>query len=245
MEGNDKGWFATLMEQLTKAFEKFIKIFKKYGVLTSIIFMALFICFWSLIIYPVRLDNIIEDRLQHQWEKEKEHIETEKSNSEEMRIKANEIISPLMEDIVDKFKVDRCLLFELHNNSKNISAIDFLFFSCTYEAININDYKLDYIGDNLQRQYVNNMFGAEIITMLKHKDYLEYSNLCEYKRNKRLLTKLHKFGAENVMLVPIRNDKQQPVIIICICNKDAIVYNKVYEYIKPFINQIQQTLIGA
>jgi len=243
-ETEGKGWFANLLGQIPKVFEKFIKIIKKYGIVSSLFFMLIFIIFWSLIIYPVRIDSIIENRLNHQWEKEKEHVQTEKVESEEMRIKANELVTPLMEDIVAKFNLDRCLMFELHNNSKNISGIDFLFFSCTYEAINVNNYSVDYIGDNLQRQYVNNMFGTEIITMLKHKDYLEYSNLKEYKRNKRLLTKLHKLGCENVMLIPIRNEKQQPLLILCVGNKKEINYQEVFDYIKPFIQQIQQTLIS-
>ena len=243
MEEDNKGWFANVLSQLTKTFEVFIKIFKKNGVIWSLFFLILFVAFWSLIIYPVRIDTIIENRLNHQYIKEKTENQTEKIQAEQRRLEADALITPIMEDVVDKFNLDRILLLELHNNSKNISGIDFLFFSCTYEAINISDYDVEYIGDNLQRQYVNNMFGAEIITMLRHKEYLYYNHLTDYKRNKRLFTKLNKLGCENVMLIPIKNSKQQPLLILCVGNRNEINSNEIYNYIKPFLQQIEQSLI--
>lgn len=241
---NDKGWFTNVLSSVSSTFSKFIILFKKNGILYTLLMMILFIVFWSLIINPIRVNDIIEKRLEHQWQKELKQVEETKQLAEEKRYNADALITPIMEDIVEKFNVDRALLFEAHNSTTNISGIDFLFYSSTYEVVNYDDYNLDYIGDNFQRQYISNMIGSELMTMLRHKDYLTYSNLSNYKRNKsRLLTKLNKFGVQNTLIIPIKNNKQQPILLLVICHNDKMDAKEIYEYFKQFEKQIEQSLI--
>lgn len=241
---NSKGWFANVLSSVSTTFSKFIAIFKKNGVLYTILMMILFIIFWSLIINPIRVNDIIEKRLEHQYQQELKQVAETKLAAEEKRYNADALITPIMEDIVEKFNVDRALLFEAHNSTTNISGIDFLFYSSTYEVVNYDDYNLDYIGDNFQRQYISNMLGSEIMTMLSHKDYLYYSSLSNYKRNKsRLLTKLNKFGVQNCLIIPIKNNKQQPILLLVICNNNTMEAKTIYDYFKPFEKQLEQSLI--
>lgn len=242
---DNKGWFANILSSLSNTFGKFIALFKKNGVLYTLLMMLLFIIFWTLIINPIRVNDIIEKRLEHQWEQELKQLEETKLVAEEKRYNADALITPIMEDIVEKFNVDRALLFEAHNSTSNISGIDFLFYSSTYEVINYDDYNLDYIGDNFQRQYISNMLGSEIMTMLSHKDYIYYNDLVNYRRNKsRLLTKLNKFGVQNVLIIPIKNNKQQPILLLVICNNNTMEAKTIYEYFKAFEKQIEQSLIA-
>lgn len=242
---NDKGWFANILEQLTKTFDKFIKIFKKNGIIWSIFFMILFILFWSLIIYPIRVDKILENRLEQQWNKEIEHNTNTKVNAEEKRYNADEMVTPIMDDIQQRFNLDRVLLMESHNNSTNISGVDFLFYSNTYESINLEDNSVDYIGDSFQRQYIHTLIGKELFQRLKHSNYLYYNDLSNYKRSKsRLLVKLNRNGSNNALLIPIKNSKQQPVLLMVIANRDSVNAEQIYNYFKPFEQQIEQSLIN-
>ena len=160
------------------------------------------------------------------------------------RIKADEIITPLLEDIQSKFQLDRVLLFESHNNTENISHCPFLFYSATYEVIDCDDYEIDYISDSFQRQYTNNFLCNEVMTMLKHKDYIYYDNLQDYNRNKsRLLIKLKRFGVKNAMIIPIRSNEGQVIMLIVVCNNETIDCDTVFKYLKPSLSQISQSLI--
>ena len=242
---NSKGWFANVLSSVSTTFSKFIAIFKKNGVLYTILMMILFIIFWSLIINPIRVNDIIEKRLEHQWQIEKEHINITKVNAEEKRYNADELITPIMDDLQQKFNLDRVLLFESHNNSTNISGVDFLFYSNTYESINLEDNSIDYIGDSFQRQYIHTLIGKELFTRLKHQNYLYYNDLKNYKRSKsRLLVKLNKFGSNNALLIPIKNSKQQPVLLLVIADRDSIKTDEIYNYFKPFEKQVEQSLIN-
>lgn len=243
---NDKGgWYVNILNTINNAFSKFIGIFKKNGILYSVLCMILFIVFWTLIVNPIRVNDIVEKRLEHQYQKELKQAEELKTVAEEKRYNADALVTPIMEDIVEKFNVDRALLFEAHNSTSNISGIDFLFYSNTYEVINYNNYDLDYIGDNFQRQYISNMLGSEMMTLLSHKEYIYYDNLSNYRRNKsRLLTKLNKFGVQNTLIIPIKNSKQQPILLLVIGNKETMEAKTIYEYFKPFEKQVEQSLIN-
>lgn len=244
-ETNNKGWFVNVLTSISGAFNKFIGIYKQNGIVYTTFILVLFILFWTLIINPINLNSIIEKRLEHQWEQEKEHVINTKQDAEEKRYNADELITPIMDDIQRKFNLDRVLLMESHNNSTNISGVDFLFYSNTYESINLEDNGIDYIGDSFQRQYIHTLIGKELFLRLKHSDYLYYNDLNTYKRSKsRLLVKLGNFGENNALLIPIKNGKQQPVLLMVIANRDSINCREIYNYFKPFEMQISQSLIN-
>lgn len=234
----------TLLTSLSTAFNKFVLTFKKNGLLYTTIILLLFILTFTLIINPIRIDNIVEEQIEKHYSQTKDEEQKQKSENDVKRIKADEIITPLLEDIQSKFKLDRVILFESHNNTENISHCPFLFYSATYEVIDCDDYAIDYISDSFQRQYTSNFLATEVMTMLKHKDYIYFDNLQNYNRNKsRLLIKLKRFDVKNAMLIPIIGKEGQVIMIIVVCNNDAINCDEVYKYLKPSIGQISQSLI--
>lgn len=234
----------TLLTSLSTAFNKFVLTFKKNGLLYTTIILLLFILTFTLIINPIRIDTIVEEQIEKHYDMTKNEEQKQKSENDVKRIKADEIITPLLEDIQSKFQLDRVILFESHNNTENISHCPFLFYSATYEVIDCDNYAIDYISDSFQRQYTSNFLCNEVMTMLKHKDYIYYDNLQNYNRNKsRLLIKLKRFGVKNAMIIPIRSKEGQVIMLIVVCNNDAINCDEVYKYLKPSISQISQSLI--
>ena len=235
---------STLLTSLSTAFNKFVLTFKKNGLLYTTIILLLFILTFTLIINPIRIDSIVEEQIEKHYDMTKNEEQKQKSENDVKRIKADEIITPLLEDIQSKFNLDRVILFESHNNTENISHCPFLFYSATYEVIDCDDYAIDYISDSFQRQYTSNFLCNEVTLMLKHKDYIYYDNLQNYNRNKsRLLIKLKRFDVKNAMLIPIIGKEGQVIMIIVVCNKDAINCDEVYRYLKPSLSQISQSLI--
>ena len=235
---------STLLTSLSTAFNKFVLTFKKNGLLYTTIILLLFILTFTLIINPIRIDTIVEEQLEKHYSPTKDEEQKQKSENDVKRIKADEIITPLLEDIQSKFRLDRVILFESHNNTENISHCPFLFYSATYEVIDCDDYSIDYISDSFQRQYTSNFLCNEIMTMLKHKDYIYYDNLQDYNRNKsRLLIKLKRFDVKNAMIIPIRSKEGQVIMLIVVCDNDAINCDEVYKYLKPSLSQITQSLI--
>lgn len=234
----------TLLTSLSTAFNKFVLTFRRNGLLYTTIILLLFILTFTLIINPIRFDSIIEEQIEKHYDMTKNEEQKQKSENDVKRIKADEIITPLLEDIQSKFQLDRVLLFESHNNTENISHCPFLFYSATYEVIDCDDYSIDYISDSFQRQYTSNFLCNEVMTMLKHKDYIYYDNLQNYNRNKsRLLIKLKRFDVKNAMLIPIRSKEGQVIMLIVVCDNDAINCDEVYRYLKPSLSQITQSLI--
>lgn len=234
----------TLLTSLSTAFNKFVLTFKKNGLLYTTIILLLFILTFTLIINPIRIDSIVEEQIEKHYSQTKDEEQKQKSENDVKRIKADEIITPLLEDIQSKFKLDRVILFESHNNTENIAHCPFLFFSATYEVINTDDYDVDYISDSFQRQYTNNFLCNEVMTMLRHKDYLYYDSLQNYNRNKsRLLIKLKKFGIRNVMIIPIKNKEGQVIMMAVVCNNEKIDCDDIFKYVKPSLSQITQSLI--
>lgn len=234
----------TLLTSLSTAFNKFVLTFRRNGLLYTTIILLLFILTFTLIINPIRIDSIIEEQIEKHYDMTKNEEQKQKSEKDVKRIKADEIITPLLEDIQSKFQLDRVILFESHNNTENISHCPFLFYSATYEVIDCDDYSIDYISDSFQRQYTSNFLCNEVMTMLKHKDYIYYDNLQNYNRNKsRLLIKLKRFGVKNAMIIPIRSKEGQVIMLIVVCDNDAINCDEVYRYLKPSLSQITQSLI--
>ena len=234
----------TLLTSLSTAFNKFVLTFKKNGLLYTTIILLLFILTFTLIINPIRIDSIIEEQIEKHYDKTKDEEQKQKSENDVKRIKADEIITPLLEDIQGKFQLDRVILFESHNNTENIAHCPFLFYSATYEVIDCDDYAIDYISDSFQRQYTNNFLCNEVMTMLKHKDYLYYDNLQNYNRNKsRLLIKLKRFDVKNAMLIPICSKEGQVIMLIVVCNSEIIDCESVFKYLKPSLSQISQSLM--
>lgn len=243
MENEEKGMFNNIIDSLVSGFEKFIKIFKKHGVLYSILIMVIFIVFWTLIINPIRLNNILEERLRHQYElNQKEQVE----NKQELinrRYEANEVVADIMTKILYKFKANRVLLLEKHNSVQSLGNVDFLYLSCSLEMIDLNNPNTDYISEDLQRSMTVNLLGSDVIGLLKHSKYLFYDDLPNYNKSQcRLLNKLKKQGEKQALIIPFSDAKHRPLLIMVICGNDLNV-KEIYSYVEDYSKQITDLLI--
>lgn len=225
---------------IVNAFESFVKTFKKHGFFSVTLILILFLLFYSVIMYPVDLNNVVNNALE-QSEKNKQEL-LEKSTQQ--RLNADRIVMNIMNNLVQEYNVDRCMLLELHNSTTNISGVEFFFLSATYEIINPNDTDIEYIGDNFQRQHLLQAIGEESLEQMKYQDYLYFSNLDQYHKSYyRLLHKLRQFGAKSIMLIPFCSNDKPLLIMVLVSNDAEMNAQRIYNYVKTFKREIEQNLM--
>lgn len=243
MAESEKGFFNNIIDSLVSGYEKLIKIFKKHGLLYSILLMVIFIAFWTLIINPIRIDRIIENRLEKQQEQQIEKVKEATELNIQKREKANFFVADLMVKTMKKFKgIDRILLLELHNGSQNINGIDFLYSSATYELVNDTISNPIYLYDDLQKQTNLNLLGSYIQTLM-HTDYIYFDNITHEKTNQfRLLRKI-KNGDDNEAIIFAFKDKNHRPIILLTISGENLPLDQIVEYVDQFKTQIEELLI--
>lgn len=242
-EHEEKGFFNNIIDSLVNGYEKLIKIFKKHGVLYSIFLMVIFILFWTLIVNPIRIDRMLENRLEKQQQLQIEKAKEDTELNIQKREKANFFVAELMVNTMNKFKgIDRILLLEKHNGTSNINGVDFLYSSATYELVNDTITNPTYLYDDLQKQTNLNLLGNMVQT-LKHRDYLYFSDLSKDKSNQyRLLRKLFMGGDSKAIVFSFKDRNHRPIILLVISGDDLPV-NDIVEYINQFKTQIEELLI--
>lgn len=242
-EGQDKGLFNNILDSVVNGYEKMIKTIKKHGILYSIFVMVLFIILWTLIINPIRLNNIIEERLKYQWQQTQQEQVEQKQELIDRRYQANEVVGDIMTKILYKFKANRVMLLEKHNSVQSLGNVDFLYLSCSLEMIDLNNPETDYISQDLQRQMTVNLLGSDVIGLLKHSKYLFYDDLQNYNKSQcRLLNKLKKQGEKQALIIPFSDAKHRPLLIMVICG-DNLNAKEIYSYVEDYSKQITDLLI--
>lgn len=241
---NEKSGFVSA---IVKTFDGFVKVFKKHGLLTVTFIMVLFLLFYSFILHPVNINQIVTDALK----KENEIRIEQQQKSIEQRIAADKMMNELMNDIVDNFNVNRCLLFEIHNGTSSLTNLEYLFYSATNELINTNNtqgedvYNLEYQADSFQKQHIANFIGQVVYNRLKHEKYLYFSNLESYHRTSyRFINKLKDIGAESVMIIPFVSNNI-PMVLLVLTSKDTEMdCSRIYDYVEKFRPIIEKNLIN-
>lgn len=159
------------------------------------------------------------------------------------RYTANDIIGALMNKTLHKWNCNRVILLEKHNSMQSLGNVDFLYLSASIELIDVQNEDIDYIADDLQRQVVFNLLGAEINTALRHNDYLFFNHLQTSKRNEcRLLNKLADEGENQCLLIPFADNKHR-VLLIMVITGDNLNVSEITEYINENKQQITDLLI--
>ena len=243
MAEQEKGFFNNIIDSLVSGYEKLIKIFKKHGLLYSILLMVIFIAFWSLVINPIRIDKIIETRLEKQQEQQIEKVKEATEQLIERRYQANEIVGDIMSKLLFKYQANRVILLEKHNSVKTLGNVDFVYLSASMEFLDPHNPNIDYISQDLQRRFTVNLLGTDMIALLKHSKYLYYDNLQNYdKSNCQLLSKLKKEGEKECIIYPFSDTKHRPLLILVICGENLKV-KEIVDYIDEFSKQITDLLI--
>lgn len=245
-EESGRGMFNNIIDSVVNGYEKLIKTIKKHGILYSIFVMVLFIILWTLIINPIRLNNIIEERLKFQHEQVIEQVKEDNEIAIQRREKANYFVSELMLNILQKYhNVSRVLLLEKHNGSSNLNGVDFLYSSCTYELVNDSIENPNFLFEDLQKQTNINLLGVNLIQTLKHTDFLFFNDLQKQRNNQcRLLRKLYAAGDKQSIIFSFKDSKHRPIIML-IVSGDNLNVQGITDYVNQFKKQIEELLIDS
>lgn len=238
--GKTGNWYDTMLNGMASAFGKFVSAFKKHGLLFSTFVMVLFVLCYTLIINPIRLDRIVESRLETAYQKGKQ----EEAESMQRRLKADQIVGDIMTRMIDKFPdIHRCLVLEAHNSLRSLQMIDFLYYSCTMEMLTPNSRHFNYLSDDLQRQMRSNLIGQNMVNTLKHREYIIYDDIQEcHHPDHRLIHKLADAGDSQCIIVPFLNEEDDPVILLIVSGNE-LPTDDIIDYISTFKKQIEQCLM--
>lgn len=247
MDSNDnyiKESKSGFIDGIVGAFDRFVQTFKKHGMLAVTFILVLFLCFYSFILHPLNVNDIVMKALQRNEQMKSE----QKEKSYEQRLAADNLLQDVMQNIVERDSVSRVMLFELHNNTQNISGVDFLYMSCTYELLTPEDGDIEYINDSFQRQYLSNFMGHAVMNQLRHKDFISYDNLDDYHRNNyRFIAKLKQYGAKSAMVIPFCIEHGQPLLLMVVVNNRSgkMDAQSIYNYVKQYRKAIETALMGV
>lgn len=232
----DKGFFDSVINGLLKV----IGAFKKHGLIACTYILLLFIIFYLMIINPININSIVERLL----EKERENTLVVNDNSMKQRLKAEEVLMPVLTALVDEDDdINRSMLLELHNSIVNVSHIDILFMSATFETISRDRTDLDIVSDSFQRVPTTVLLGLNGLNNLKYKRFIYYNDAISGKNsNSRIYNKLHKLGSNAVGIIPITNHNGVPILLLILTSDKDFNMAEKYEKISPIINQIKTLL---
>lgn len=232
-----------VMSGITTAFNKFVNIFKKNGFVYSLLAMLALICFYTLVINPIRVDKIVEKRFEMMYEQSRKKETDELMEAMNRRLSADMVVGDIMTKLIDKFEnIHRVLLLEAHNSIQNHGGVDFLYYSCSMEMLSPNSRHLNYLSEDLQRQVRVNLLGHNMIQTLKHRDFLFYENLSQCKHpDHRLIHKLAFAGDSEAILIPFISAGEPNVILVVSGEQLPVV--TIVEYISEFKKQIESSLM--
>ncbi|MDE5889147.1 MAG: hypothetical protein K2H20_03910 [Bacilli bacterium] len=241
IETEGKGWYSNILNGISKAFNSFVTVFKKHGFVYSLAVFCLFALLYCLIINPINIDKIVQERFHIEKQIEKE--ETEKSI--QRRMEANSIVSEIMLKLTYKYNdnVNRCLLIEMHNSMANLQGIHFIYGSCTYECLSPSSRHFTYISNDLQRQQVMNLFGQNLIQTMKYRNYVYFDDIKTINHPEiRIVHKLAETEDNECLIVPFLNNYNYPTLVMIICGNNLPVDN-IMDYIEDFRKQIENCLM--
>lgn len=238
-----------LFKSLVETFEKFVKVFKRNGLAAVTFILLMFLLFYSLILNPLNINDIVKEALRH----ERTERETMLERSVEQRLMADRMINNLMNELVDgNYGINRCLLFEIHNGSQNLSGVEYLYYSATNECLSNKDslgnvvYDLDYAADNFSRQNISNFIGQLTYDKLRHEKYLYFPNLENYHRTSyRLLSKMHMIGANSAIIIPFVSNNIPMVLLTCTSKNNTLDPKAIYEHVEKYRTLIETQLMST
>lgn len=233
-----------ILNAITNGLTKLIGAVKKFGLIYSLVAMLLFVGSYTLIVNPIRVDQIVEKRIELVMEKENNKAVEVREISIEKRYKADEIVGDIMVKLIDKYdNIQRVLLLEKHNSLQSISGVDFLYLSCSMEMLTPNSTHLNYLSEDLQKQIVVNLMGNDMINTLKHRDYLYYPDVagCKHPQH-RLIHKLRDAGDKECVIIPFKDANHRPLLLFVITGQDLDVEG-ITDYIQQFSKTIEDCLL--
>lgn len=218
---------------LSNAFAKVVSVVKRNGVLMSTWGVILFLVLYTFIINPINVNEILKEK---KIEMEKEH-----SENIDKRLLADQMIPTILENIRLKYNLDRVCLLEMHNSTKNMNGVSFLYLSMIYEEVADS---VDYITDAYQYQRTGNY--SDLFLQMKRDGYVIINDMehCEDIRFKRITKRMVKNGAHSAMFIPIFNQNMRiDAILVFSSSNDTINSKEIGAGISKPIEEIKKLIL--
>lgn len=218
---------------LSNAFTKVVSAVKRNGVLISTWAVLLFIILYTFIINPINVNEILKEK---KIEMEKEH-----SENIDKRLLADQMIPTILENIRLKYNLDRVCLLEMHNSTKNMNGVSFLYLSMIYEEISDST---DYITDAYQYQRTGNY--SDLFLQMKRDGYVIINDMehCEDIRFKRITKRMVKNGVHSAMFIPITNTNGRiDAVLVFSSSNDTINSKEIGAGISKPIEEIKKLIL--
>lgn len=195
-----------------ESFGKFVAYIKKNGVGISILALFMFLVAYSWVINPLNINEIAREIIKEQKIEHKKEVDK--------RLAIDDYLPAFLERCRLKYNIDRICFFELHNNTKSITDIAYLYFSCQYEDFDRKDSTMYPIKDSYQYQKTSD--NVQFLKIMKDCEYLYIPHIGEYIKTKpySLLTRIHRNKAESVVFIPIKDNNNYPIAIIVLTSNE-------------------------
>ena len=218
---------------LSNAFAKVVSAVKRNGVLISTWSVLLFILLYNFIIYPININEIINEK----------HIQMEAQHNENVdkRLLADQLIPTILENIRIKYNLERVSLLEMHNSTQNINGVSFLYLSMIYEEVADS---VDYITDSYQYQRTGNFY--EMFTDMKKDGCVILNNMDSIKDPKysRITKRMLKNGTHSAMFMPIFNQNMRIDAVLVLSSARGNVNSKeIWAGISKPIEEIKKLIL--
>ena len=218
---------------LSNAFAKVVSAVKKNGALVSAWSVLLFIILYNFIIYPININEIINEKHDQMEEQHNENVDK--------RLLADQLIPTILENIRIKYNLDRVSLLEMHNSTQNINGVSFLYLSMIYEEVADS---VDYITDSYQYQRTGNFY--EMFAEMKKDGCVILNDMghCEDIRFKRITKRMVKNGTHSAMFMPIFNSNMRiDAVLVLSSSRDTINSKEIWTGISKPIEEIKKLIL--
>lgn len=195
----------SIIEGISNAITKIFSSVKRNGILVCTWASLLFIIIYTFIIHPIDVNTLVKEINTN---KEQRHTE-----SVNKRLIADEAIPILLDNFRMKHNLDRVCILELHNTTSNINGVSFLYFSMTYESLDVDNDSIDLIGNMYQQQRTSEYY--QVFKDIGKKGYVYYDNIKGNNYyNIRFLKNVTKNGTNSIMIIPIMKDNQINAVLV-------------------------------
>lgn len=217
---------------LSNAFSKVVGAVKKNGVLISTWAVLLFIILYTFIINPININELIKEKHNQ--------MEVEHNENVNKRLLADQLMPTILENIRLKYGLDRVSLIEMHNSTKNMNGVSFLYLSMIYEEISDST---DYITDAYQYQRTGNFY--ELFNEMRKNGYVILNNMEKSDpKYSRITKRMVKNGTHSAMFIPIFNQNMRiDAILVLSSSKDIINSKEIGAGISKPIEEIKKLIL--
>lgn len=218
---------------LSSAFAKVVDAVKRNGALVSAWAVLLFIILYNFIIYPININEIINEK--------HDQMEAQHNENVDKRLLADQMIPTILENIRIKYNLERVSLLEMHNSTQNINGVSFLYLSMIYEEVSDST---DYITDSYQYQRTGNFY--EMFAEMKKDGCVILNDMDNIKEPKyaRITKRMVKNGTHSAMFMPIFNQNMRiDAVLVLSSARDTINSKEIWTGISKPIEEIKKLIL--